>query len=67
MLAAIKSSSWLVRVPVLMVHAFLHQVGLDWDSENGMVQVGMQQNDTTAVQVNGIAQVRTYSSEIAHL
>ena len=52
-LAAVRSSGWLVRVPVLMVHAFLHQTGLKWDAKNGMVEVGSGAGDAEAVRVSG--------------
>jgi hypothetical protein len=54
-----------VNVQVLMVHAFLHQEGVAWDTENAMVQVGSQANDMASVKVNGIAQVFGHMSRAA--
>jgi hypothetical protein len=64
-LAAVRSSKYMVNVPVLMVHAFLHQNGLNWDAENGLVEVGQQADDLNSVKVNGISQIFGHMSRAA--
>jgi hypothetical protein len=64
-LAAVRSSKYMVNVPVLMVHAFLHQTGLNWDAVNGLVEVGQQADDVASVKVNGISQIFGHMSRAA--
>ena len=64
-LAAIRSSKFMVNVPVLMIHAFLHQTGLNWDAENGLVEVGQQADDVEGVKVNGVSQIFGHVSRAA--